>query len=81
MLKKRVFQWFTSYLALVFALPLAPLIGASNQVKKGEMAGYLLVPHDQVPEPYNADFSIYVATVLNQSKNRLTPNPRSVDAS
>ncbi|MCH7917215.1 MAG: hypothetical protein IIC50_04425 [Planctomycetes bacterium] len=61
MLKKRVFQWFTSYLALVFALPLAPLIGASSQVRKGEMAGYLLVPHDKVPETYNAGFSLYVA--------------------
>ena len=61
MLKKRVFQWFTSYLALVFVLPLAPLIGAPNQVKKGEMAGYLLVPHDKVPETYNAGFSLYVA--------------------
>ena len=61
MLKKRVFQWFTSYLALVFALPLAPLIGVSSQVKKGEMAGYLLVPHDKVPETYNAGFSLYVA--------------------
>ena len=61
MLKKRVFQWFTSYLALVFVLPLAPLIGASSQVRKGEMAGYLLVPHDKVPETYNAGFSLYVA--------------------
>ena len=61
MLKKRGFQCFTSYLALVFALPLAPLIGASSQVRKGEMAGYLLVPHDKVPETYNAGFSLYVA--------------------
>ena len=30
MLKKRVFTLFTSCLALVFLLPLAPLIGASN---------------------------------------------------
>ncbi|MBL7188136.1 MAG: hypothetical protein ISS70_17575 [Phycisphaerae bacterium] len=52
---------FTFCLALVFVLPPAPLIGASNQIQKGEMAGYLLVPHDKVPETYNAGFSMYVA--------------------
>ncbi len=61
MLKKRFFTLFTSCLALVFVLPLVPLIGATNQIKKGEMAGYLLVPHDKVPETYNAGFSMYVA--------------------
>jgi len=34
---------------------------ASNQVQKGEMAGYLLVPNEKVPETYNAGFSMYVA--------------------
>ncbi len=61
MLKKRVFTLFTSCLALVFLLPLELLVGASSQIQKGEMAGYLLVPHDKVPETYNAGFSIYVA--------------------
>ena len=61
MLKKRFFTLFTSCLALVFVLPLAPLIGAPNQIQKGEMAGYLLVPHDRVQETYNAGFSLYVA--------------------
>jgi len=61
MLKKRIFTLFTSCLALVFLLPQAPLIGASSQIQKGEMAGYLLVPHDKVPETYNAGFSMYVA--------------------
>jgi hypothetical protein len=61
MLKKRFFTLFTSCLALVFILFLAPLIGAPNQIQKGEMAGYLLVPNDRVPETYNAGFSIYVA--------------------
>lgn len=31
------------------------------QVKEGEMAGYLLVPNEKVPEKYNAGFSMYVA--------------------
>ena len=61
MLKKRVFALFTSCLALVFVLPLGPLIGASNQIQKGEMAGYLLVPNEKVQETYNAGFSMYVA--------------------
>lgn len=61
MLKKRVFTLFTSCLALVFVLPLAPVIGAPNQIQKGEMAGYLLVPNDKVEETYNAGFSMYVA--------------------
>jgi len=61
MSKERRFTLFTSCLALVFLLPLATMIGASNEIQKGEMAGYLLVPHDKVPETYNAGFSIYVA--------------------
>jgi len=61
MFKKSVFTLFTSCLALVFLLPLETLIGASNQIQKGEMAGYLLVPHERVPEMYNAGFSMYVA--------------------
>lgn len=31
-----------------------------GKVKKGEMAGYLLVPNEDVPETYNAGFSVYV---------------------
>ena len=61
MLKERFLALFTSCLALLFVLPLAPLIGAPNQIQKGEMAGYLLVPNERVPETYNAGFSIYVA--------------------
>ena len=33
---------------------------ADGQIKKGEMAGYLLVPHEKVPETYNAGYSMYV---------------------
>jgi hypothetical protein len=61
MLEKRIFILFTSCLALAFVLPLAHLMGAPNQIQKGEMAGYLLVPHEIVPETYNAGFSMYVA--------------------
>ena len=61
MLKKRFFTLFSSCLALVFVLPLAPVIGAPNQIQKGEMAGYLLVPNERVEQTYNAGFSMYVA--------------------
>jgi len=50
---------------IAFALsPLAPLFAAdppAAKVQKGEMAGYLLVPHEKVPETFNAGFSLYVA--------------------
>jgi len=36
-------------------------MGAPNQIQEGEMAGYLLVPNEKVPETYNAGFSMYVA--------------------
>jgi hypothetical protein len=61
MLKERLFTLFTCCLALVFVLPLASLFGAANPVQEGEMAGYLLVPNEKVPETYNAGFSMYVA--------------------
>ena len=44
---------------ILAALPLAPLHSAEPQ--KGEMAGYLLVSADKVPNEYNAGFSLYAA--------------------
>jgi hypothetical protein len=32
-----------------------------QKIKKGEMAGYLLVPNEKAPETYNAGYSMYVA--------------------
>jgi len=61
MLKKRFFTLFTSCLSLVFLLPLPSVCGALNKIRKGEMAGYLLVPNDRVEKTYNAGFSMYVA--------------------
>jgi len=61
MLKERSSGSFASRVALVFVLPLASVIGAPSQVQKGEMAGYLLVPHGKVAETYNAGFSMYAA--------------------
>ena len=61
MFKKRFFALGTSCPAIVFVLSLAPVIGTANQIQKGEMAGYLLVPNQRVPETYNAGFSMYVA--------------------
>jgi hypothetical protein len=61
MLKKWVFTLLTSYLTLVFLSPPALLVGVYGQIQEGEMAGYLLVPNDKVPETYDAGFSMYVA--------------------
>lgn len=61
MLKKRYLKLFASCLALVVGLPVSALLGAANQIQEGEMAGYLLVPNEKVPQTYNAGFSMYVA--------------------
>lgn len=50
-----------SCLVLIFGLPQSVLFGAEGQIQKGEMAGYLIVPNDKVPESYNAGFSMYAA--------------------
>lgn len=39
----------------------SPNVQAQDRIKEGEMAGYLLVPHERVPDTYNAGFSLYVA--------------------
>ena len=36
-------------------------VGAAPRIQQGEMAGYLLVPNEKVPETFNAGFSMYVA--------------------
>lgn len=58
-------QTFTTLFALGLALlgvaPAASASTTSSRVQKGEMAGYLLVPNERVPENYDAGFSMYVA--------------------
>ena len=61
MLKRRFITLLALCPILLLILSRGSLIGASGQIQKGEMAGYLLVPHDKVPDSYNAGFSIYVA--------------------
>jgi len=38
-----------------------PAAASAAEVQKGEMAGYLLVASDKVPDDYNAGFSLYAA--------------------
>jgi hypothetical protein len=45
----------------MFVLPMMSVVGAPNQIQRGEMAGYLGVPHERVPEMYGGGFSMYVA--------------------
>ena len=61
MLKNKSLVLFTSCLAFGLVLPSTPVLGATNQIERGEMAGYLLVPNEKVPETYNAGYSMYVA--------------------
>ncbi len=56
-------RWRTVVLS-VFLIVLGSevaLLRSNDSVQEAEMAGYLLVPHDKVPETYNAGFSLYVA--------------------
>jgi len=60
-------QPFIILIALTLS-PLTTLFAADppaaepvEKVQRGEMAGYLLVPHEKVPESFNAGFSLYVA--------------------
>ncbi len=46
---------------ILSALALVPPLAAFAEVQKGEMAGYMLVPTDKVPDEYNAGFSLYSA--------------------
>jgi hypothetical protein len=48
-------------MAIVSIFSASLTVAQSGHVRKGTMAGYLLVPHDKVPETYNAGFSMYVA--------------------
>lgn len=58
MLKTSIVPLLAAYLALLFQLPAK---GAEPAVQPGEMAGYLLVPHEKVDAKFNAGFSMYVA--------------------
>src|SRR3954468_2919315 len=61
MLKQTFVALFARSLALLSVTLVSPGILAADQVQKGEMAGYLLVPIEKVPETYDAGFSMYVA--------------------
>ena len=61
MLKLGFRAFGTSCLAFVLCLVPASNIRAQTPIKEGEMAGYLLVPHEKVAGTYNAGFSMYVA--------------------
>jgi hypothetical protein len=54
-------HWLVVCLTLL-SLGHTPCVAAENPPpQKGEMAGYLLVPHERVDAKYNAGFSLYVA--------------------
>lgn len=54
-------KWWAVAMMGMVLLAASPVLGASNAVQRGEMAGYLLVPNEKVPETFDAGFSMYVA--------------------
>ncbi len=61
MLNNRTVSVFASGLALLSLLFRPPAVHCEDRIQEGEMAGYLLVPHEKVPDTYDAGFSMYVA--------------------
>jgi len=59
--RQSLIRLFAPCLSLVLLAPAASAADAPGQVQQGEMAGYLLVPNEKVPETYDAGFSMYVA--------------------
>lgn len=53
-------DWIKSFVFAMMAACGCGTIGAEEPIK-GEMAGYLLVPHSKVADEFNAGFSMYVA--------------------
>lgn len=68
MSQKRSHTLSAPILAFLVMFILCKELVAEEKIQEGEMAGYLLVPHDKVPESYNAGFSMYVAAwpLLNE---------------
>jgi hypothetical protein len=61
MLNRRIVTLFISCLALVVLAGCKDKLRREHQIEDGEMAGYLGVPHERVPETYGGGFSLYVA--------------------
>ena len=61
MLKNRALTLLATIFPLIGFLLGSTQVYAQAKIQEGEMAGYLLVPHEKVPESYNAGFSMYVA--------------------
>jgi hypothetical protein len=61
MLKNRSLALLATGFSLIGFLLGSTQVHAQAKIQEGEMAGYLLVPHEKVPESYNAGFSMYVA--------------------
>lgn len=60
MLKHRTTALWLSCWILVLCTPVVSLVG-DDSIEKIEMAGYLLVPNERVPETYDGGLSMYVA--------------------
>ncbi len=56
-----ILRWCARLLVLIFVCSATFGAYAANDVQKAEMAGYLIVPHTNVPDSYGAGFSMYSA--------------------
>ncbi len=61
MLNGRYRPWFAMGLTLLVLWCPVAINADDGPARRTEMAGYLIVPHDKVPETYDAGFSMYVA--------------------
>lgn len=61
MLKNKSLALIVTGFSLLGFLLCPTMAKAQEKIQEGEMAGYLLVPHEKVPESFNAGFSMYVA--------------------
>lgn len=72
MLKQTFTTLFASSLALVLVAPVSPAAGASNQVQKSEMAGYVLIPN---PPKHKTASSLRSSARLAASAQPRTSSP------
>lgn len=61
MIKRRNLLPSAFCLASCFVSPLTSGGGTNKKIEKGQMAGYLIVPNEKVPQKYNGGFSMYIS--------------------
>src|SRR4051812_26431819 len=60
-MQQRIKIFTAAFLAVLVGTAIPLPTQAAEKIQQGEMAGYLLVPNEKVPESYDAGYSMYVA--------------------